>query len=411
MKSFFSRLLSSLLYLLSLWPSCLVNAQISTIQSYYPSDPNSPATKYVFAKDGEGQLWAANEKAELFQFNNGEWIGAEIGEELNTAIRAVQFDGSGRLWLGTQFQGIFVRTAGHWVRYHTMNSGISSNNIFNIVFDGMGTTWINHGAFGLSMWNGAEWYSYTSENGAIPEGMITAVASDQMGRFWAGVGSYLIKYIKDDWYWINLDEWYGLEGTLISNLRWLDGQLFICTNKGLFIQDDEGQLTWPSLDMGEILVTDVVLSANQSYCFAEAGYGLHFMEGESLTSIFGNSSNQVPHFVLGMEITDDGTIWLSDGMGGIKAAFPTLTTQREAAIHRISFFPNPSNGRFDLNDNMCLTNGHFELWIYDAFGRLMAFRSNVTEVDLGFLPSARYRVMIRSPKQQKVWIGDVLIQH
>lgn len=411
MKTFFLGLLCSFFYLLPLWQTSLVNAQISSIQAYFPSDTTSAATKYVLTKNEEGQLWAANERAELFHFSNGEWIGEELDHELNSAIRAVQFDSSGRLWLGTQFQGIFVRTGDTWVRYHTMNTGISSNNIFDIVFDGMGTTWINHGTFGLSMWNGEEWYSYTPENGAIPEGMITAVASDQMGRFWAGIESYLIKYIKNDWYWINLEELFDLEGTLISNLSWIDDQLFISTNKGLFIQNREGQLTWPTMDMGEILITDVVEKGDQSYCFAEAGYGLHFLQGETLTSIFGDSSNQVPHFVLDMETTDDGTIWLSDAIGGIKAALPLLTTLKEEGIHRISLFPNPSNGQFSFKDNVCSTNDHFELWVYDALGQLMAFKEDVTEIDLGFLPSAWYRVMIRPLKQQEVWIGHVLIQH
>jgi ligand-binding sensor domain-containing protein len=411
MKTFFWGLLCSLFYLLPLWQTSVVNAQISSIQAYFPSDAMSPATKYVFAKNEEGQLWAANEKAELFHFDNEDWIGVEIDHELNSAIRAVQFDGSGRLWLGTQFQGIFVRSGDTWIRYHTMNTGISSNNIFDIVFDGMGTTWVNHGAFGLSMWNGAEWNTYSSENGAIPEGMITAVTSDEMGRLWAGVGSHLIKYLKNDWYWMDLDELYDLEGTVISNLRWIDDQLLISTNKGLFIQDSEGEITWASMDMGEILITDAVVTGNQSYCFAEAGYGLHFMEGEIVTSIFGNTSNQVPHLILDMEITEDGTIWLSDGMGGIKAALPIFTTTREEKIHTVSFFPNPSDGKFNLKDNVCSTNDHFELWVYDALGQLMAFREDVTEIDLGFLPSAWYRVIIRSPKQQEVWIGDLLIQH
>lgn len=88
-----------------------------------------------------GALWfcADSPSSAAFAFS---WDNAKQGAFITALVR----DESGRVFVGTEDNGVWIRgTRGGWSQYTTKNSGLSDDNIYSLAVDKQGRVWAGTG--------------------------------------------------------------------------------------------------------------------------------------------------------------------------------------------------------------------------------------------------------------------------
>lgn len=136
---------------------------------------NSPlpsVTVKALASDGSGGLWIGTDWGLCHFDGNSAW---DLYQEGNTPlaendINCLRTDVQGRLWIGTVAAGLQVKDGDDWVTYTTANSPVPENGIRDLFIEPSGTAWMCTSG-GLARFDGVEWAVYDdtpeSHDGAI----------------------------------------------------------------------------------------------------------------------------------------------------------------------------------------------------------------------------------------------------
>jgi ligand-binding sensor domain-containing protein len=93
-------------------------------------------------------------------------------------------DAQGRLWFGSEFEGLSVFDGHDWTTYNSENSPLTHNWVREILVDGEGRVWIATFS-GLNVVTGDEWQTFRSEDILIDDNILS-MAFDHQGRVWLG---------------------------------------------------------------------------------------------------------------------------------------------------------------------------------------------------------------------------------
>jgi len=145
--------------------------------------------------DEQGRLWAGTTDKGLARRNaEGEWTffnhERDNYPDLSDNITALETDGHGGLWIGTN-TGLAQFTAnGEWFTYNTDNSKLPSNNIRTLLKDEKGGLWVGteEGVVYRDVNN--KWVIGYDKNSGLPASGINALISDGKGGLWAGTSHY-----------------------------------------------------------------------------------------------------------------------------------------------------------------------------------------------------------------------------
>lgn len=93
-------------------------------------------------EDANGDMWIGTDKG-ISRIHNGSFVSDEVTHALsNEKIWAIHQDSEGGLWFGTRTGGLY-----HWrdakLTHFTVEQGLVSNGIFELVEDSKGTLWIS----------------------------------------------------------------------------------------------------------------------------------------------------------------------------------------------------------------------------------------------------------------------------
>lgn len=150
-------------------------------------------------------------------------------------ITAVLEDRHGKIWFGTDSQGITIYNPNGDTSFShfTTEDGLADNNISALMEDRKGNIWIGTMFGGVSMYDGNAFTNYT-QNGEITGVEVAQFFEDELGNIWFGVEHHGV-YQYDGDSFTNFDEENGLlSGGIISILKDSKERFWFGGFKGLF---------------------------------------------------------------------------------------------------------------------------------------------------------------------------------
>ena len=152
--------------------------------------------------DREGRLWMGTNRQGLLRFDtdSGAVLHFEHDADDPHAIPSHRIetlfeDTDGRVWIGTDRGLSLVRSDGksvfNYAHYSDVTSSLSDSFVISIFQDAGGILWIGTRSGGLNKWNPRSWsFGHHKPSGEIPESggklNVTAFTTDGTGRLWLG---------------------------------------------------------------------------------------------------------------------------------------------------------------------------------------------------------------------------------
>lgn len=190
----------------------------------------------VAGSDSLGLVFSVGSRG-LMQRTNGLLRPIELDSLLgNVKIKALTVDEKGRIWVGTEGEGIIVSTARGWRRIRDCGG-----HILHFWSEDSTSIWVSAAYRGLSNVSlredslGLQWdVAYFSEEDRLPRGRIETLHKDQRGRLVLGYrNNGLACWRPDSLYW-HFRSWHGLPTRGVRAIREDTlGYLWLATAAGL----------------------------------------------------------------------------------------------------------------------------------------------------------------------------------
>lgn len=178
------------------------------------------------SQDLEGNVWVGT-VAGLNSFKDGKWS----SPLLNYDIVALFLDKKGKLWIGTNGNGLFSYENNNLKQYTTVD-GLISNNINAIAEDLKGNIWLGSNTTGLSYFSSGRFTAYNKET-SISVGLVFSLYVDSNDVLWIGTSDGLSRL--QDGKIVNYTPQNGLfAGNVFQILEDNKGYLWFSCNKGVF---------------------------------------------------------------------------------------------------------------------------------------------------------------------------------
>jgi len=141
------------------------------------------ASVTVITQTRDGYLWVGT-AAGLFRFDGIKFTPAPLAAENTNAapsITSLCEDSAGRLWIGSQDQGIFCWQNGR-ARHFGAADGLLDSTVTSMTEDGAGRVWIGTRR-GLNRWDGERLLAFTTRDG-LPDNSVLSVHAAHSGTIW-----------------------------------------------------------------------------------------------------------------------------------------------------------------------------------------------------------------------------------
>jgi Two component regulator propeller len=167
-------------------------------------------------------------------------------------------DLQGRIWMGTEDQGVFCFNPSmpgqEWTNYTTDN-GLGDNNAYAIACDKLGRIWVGTLNHGVSVYNGNQWQTYSAVAdpehnilaGPLGQHVFAIAVSPVNGDVWMATDAGLTRYSVQNDSWSYYTQADGLPSNQTSSLAFAsDGTLYVGTQcDGIAIAGpDDNYQTW-----------------------------------------------------------------------------------------------------------------------------------------------------------------------
>ncbi len=172
---------------------------------HYTHDINNESSisgNYIFTvfEDSNGRLWVGteNEGLNLFDRNNGTFIHYRSDpfddKSLNNnSIWSIYEDKTGNLWIGTHAGGINLLAKyggyfGHYKNIPGKGNSLSHNSVTSFCEDSRGNFWIGTDGGGLNLFDreSKTFKSYNKENSGLGSETVLSIFEDSRGNLWVG---------------------------------------------------------------------------------------------------------------------------------------------------------------------------------------------------------------------------------
>lgn len=230
-----------------------------------------------------------------------------VGE--NIVVRALRLDKpSNTLWVATS-TGVHEIDLKSKTPRNTFNreQGLANEYVFAVDIDGEGYTWFGTNAGGASRYKDGKWKTYFPMHG-LADYWIYAFADDRKGGFWigtwAGASYFNYKTQKFTTYFKELiNEWvYGIDVDA-------QGRVWFGTEGGVSMFDGKKWQAWAH--------EDGLGGPNPSGLPASPNTGLGTRSRHNLAVQMGSEMSYNPSYVFSMKAASDGMIWAGTWGGGV----------------------------------------------------------------------------------------------
>lgn len=234
----------------------------------------SPAAPAVEGRDG--RIDSTSTAAPSPKFNPD--------EPISEYVRRIFRDSQGRLWLGTNSDGVYVHD-GKDLQQYSVDQGLAGRQVTGIVEAEPGQIWFATDG-GVSAFDGKGFKNYTTDNG-LTANHLWSIFRDRKGVIWAGTESGLCRLEGDRFVQLKLPEW-SVEG---AEIAWSRNAIFSIAD------DSKGNLLIGTDGMGALIYDGkefTQLSTRNGLCGNTIGSILTERNGKTwFSSMFGGDRKSV----------------------------------------------------------------------------------------------------------------------
>ena len=305
--------------------------------------PPGPSIINAITVDTDGSVWLGRGDFFSTMFGYGGisvWDGAnwtsyttDNSGLVTDYVEAIVLDAAGNKWIGTSTVplGLFppVEQPGgvnrfdgtNWTTFHTSNSDLTGEYVYDIAIDGAGSKWVATLHNGIFRYNDSDWVNYTAADG-LPSNEIQALAVDRDDTVWFGTvlsgagrydGAALTLYDTDN---------SGLCNDNVHDIALCEpegscetcGSVWFGTGDGLCRLNNNG---WTQFPLGGIPAAgyrDVAVDSGGQAWFATSA-GLILYDGGDWTVYDTGSSGLAADTVNAVAVADGNTIWAGTDAG------------------------------------------------------------------------------------------------
>ncbi len=159
----------------------------------FPNWKNGSEIEALY-KDALGRMWVGTDGDGLFQFEDGKFRNYRTQDGLaSNHVRAIFYDTRGALWVSVFGRGVSKFSDGKFSTY-TTSEGLAGNRVLTIYEDDEGTLWFST-RDGLSRLRDGKFFNYTSDSGLLV-GFVYTILDDGIGNFWFSCAQGLFRVSK-----------------------------------------------------------------------------------------------------------------------------------------------------------------------------------------------------------------------
>lgn len=416
------RVLISLMLLLS-GTVRTVHAQQWTVYDMENSPLPSTTVKALEA-DGHGGLWVGTDWG-LCHFDGMDaWTIYQEGTSplVENNIRCLELDAEGRLWIGTESMGLQLKDGDDWLTFQPDNSPLPEFDIRDLFIDASNTLWVCTPG-GLARFDGTTWNIYDdtqdSHDGAVLGTSNTnavAVAAD--GTICLGTFNGGLHFIQGS----SVEVLTSFEDGFFDNtavavaFHPLTGARWVATPAaGLLRQQGPvvgGVWSQWSTTVGfpTNATTSMSIDVAGDVWVGTQVAGLIRVEDNGAFVQYTRENSGIPdNTVRSVMAADDGAIWAGTFLGGLARLDPNVGLTERISEPRVQVHPNPARDRFNVVSRGGLIDGKWEL--FQADGASVAHGVITTEhlvIQVDGLPAGCYILQVRSRDSVdvvKVFVG------
>src|SRR5258707_9145606 len=145
--------------------------------------PDDSVTTILQTRDG--YLWVGTGSG-LVRFDGVKFTEVPLAAARSkkpVSITALSEDNAGRLWIGSQEQGLFCRVPGSGsVRQYQKSDGLLDDTVTSLTTDSEGRVWVGT-PHGLNRCDGQKFAAFTTRDG-LPDDSISSVHAAHSGSVW-----------------------------------------------------------------------------------------------------------------------------------------------------------------------------------------------------------------------------------
>jgi len=156
--------------------------------------PDDSVTTLLQTRDG--YLWVGTGSG-LVRFDGVKFTRVPLdpaNSKRTASITALSEDNAGRLWIGSQDQGLFCRLQGE-VRHYQKSDGLLDGTVTSLSTDSGGRLWIGTPR-GLNRWDGQKFASFTTRDG-LPDDSVSSVHAAHSGSVWITTRGGMCRFVGD----------------------------------------------------------------------------------------------------------------------------------------------------------------------------------------------------------------------
>ncbi len=200
--------------------ACLVNAE-DVWTSWRVFDNGNVID---LAMDKQGGIWAVHEGGSVARFNGEKWVPftMQVSGFIGPGMRCVAVDSSGVVWFLSKARNSIISFDGLTWKEH----GTGPEQARNIAVDGNNRIWVGTDYHGLWKYDGRNWTSYNPRDGEMQSSSCTTLAIDNDNSLWVSQDSFLGRFNGSHWHYpgiisndrvlaITIDrngtKWFGLD--------------------------------------------------------------------------------------------------------------------------------------------------------------------------------------------------------
>jgi ligand-binding sensor domain-containing protein/two-component sensor histidine kinase len=150
----------------------------------------------VIYKDELGRMWIGTDGDGLFQYRDGKFINFQTQDGLaSNHVRGILSDNQGNLWISCFRRGISKYSDGKFTSL-TTSDGLAGNRVLALYQDDEGALWFATRE-GLSRFKDGKFFNYSAESGLLT-GFIYTILDDGKGNFWFSCAKGLFRVAKSE---------------------------------------------------------------------------------------------------------------------------------------------------------------------------------------------------------------------
>lgn len=278
--------------------------------NYSPKDGLLNHSVTAITEDEKSNMWIGTISG-INKFDGQKFTGYTTKHGLiDNHITCVTKDNKGNLWFGTK-HGISKLTDGVFINFSSAN-GLVSDQIKSIYQTKDGKIWVGT-TKGISVFDGQKFVNYSSKNG-LPDSEINAFSEDDQHNVWIATPDGLLKFQDNRIVVYNKSS--GLPDNEITSLCYLNGTLWIGTNKGICrIIKDRVESFSIKKDQNSNIV-HCLFADFENNLWIGTYAGLFRYRGNPFVS-YGIHDGLTNNFIFGIMRDSKGILWVGSQGGGI----------------------------------------------------------------------------------------------